>query len=402
MAGHLQTALRAGRAATLQRAAAIQRASFGAADAAARFRYLNSTEQGQFDQLAKDVKQELYKNSKLALSEKEPLSKETQELYRSLLESNRALHLGSNPALGDPWEVIRKAYGGGKTGAAFYSHIRSPGYSAALKLAGIDPAAALAAIGKFGKKPKAPEVHHLIYKAEEPGSAVLLWNLMLATRGSSDGTIGLHEMLHTASSPPGRPNISQSVYVNEVPAVKGLIRQWAQGPRPVLSVPNALFTPAHKVYEDFWDQLPPLGPELLSYAEPFHFPDPPLLYLEKDNSYFSRQFDLNQALLGSDDGEHDHWDQLDAELDFPLTASVASGWGGTSFVPSSSSSGFVGQGGWGGWGGSSYDQPVVLYPDSGFGGFGSSPFATATWDEGELPPLYLGNSKMELEDDRFP
>jgi hypothetical protein len=327
----------------------IQRSSvdLSAVDARKSFRYLGSTEQDQFKKLSQDVKQELFKNGKLNLSESAKFSSATESSYLAMLEHNRPLHLGSNPDLGTPWQSIVKSTSSKKTGAALYSAIRSPGYSAALKKLGIDPVTALKLAGGSPKKAKAPEVHHLVYKKEEPQSAVLLWNLMLATRGSSDGPLGLHEMLHSASSPQGRPNISQSVYLNEVPAVKGLIRQWAQGPRPTVTLPNVLHTPSHDILEQLFG-ISPLGPSTLSYTPSFVSEEPSLSFLERDNSYFGRQGGLNQTFLQwIVDDEHDHWDELDRLLeletvvDFGSTSgSFGSPFGsfGSTFGASSSSS----------------------------------------------------------------
>jgi hypothetical protein len=424
LAAHLRAAIRAGRAAAIvQRAAArppvIQRAQLGAGDARARYEYLDPTQTGRFLNLSQNVKQEIFKNGKLALSEKVPFSKETVDLYHSLLENYRALHLGSNPALGDPWSKAVKAYGGGKRGAALYSHIRSPGYSGVLKQVGIDPAAAFkAAGGKSGKKAKAPEVHHLIYKAEEPDSAVLLWNLMLATRGSSDGPVGLHEMLHAASSPQGRPNVSQSVYLDEVPAAKGLLRQWAQGPPPIVTVPNALFKPAYDIYGDIWGSLPPLGGPTLDLSLPFFFDDPPLSFLEQDNSYFQRQYDQIRAL---EEAEHAHWAQLDEELDafsqFDYVDGGLGGFGGFGGGFGGFGGGFSGFGG--GFGGPSgfvgsspvYDfgadpfdafgsgQIVVPYDSGTTSAFGSPNFATFDFSSDQYDWLSGGDIDMgDLED----
>jgi hypothetical protein len=322
------------RAAAVQcaRAGVIQRSQvdFSAVDARKSFRYLGSTEQAPYKKLSQDVKQELYKNGKLNLSESAKLSSSTESSYLALLEQNRPLHLGSNPDLGTPWQSIVKSYGGSKTGAALYAAIRSPGYSAALKKLGIDPVTALKLAGG-SKKAKAPEVHHLVYKKEEPKSAVLLWNLMLATRGSSDGPLGLHEALHEASSPQGRPNISQSIYLNEVPAVKGLIRQWAQGPRPTVTLPNALYTPSHDVLKQLHGTSP-LGPPTLSFTPSFVFDGPSLSFLEQDNSYFGRQGDLNQTFLQwIADDEHDHWDELDRLLELDSVVDFGSSSSSSSF-----------------------------------------------------------------------
>jgi hypothetical protein len=371
------------RAAAVQcaRAGVIQRSQvdFSAVDARKSFRYLGSSESSPYETLALDVKQELYKDSSLNLSEKAKFSSKTESSYLALLEQNRPLHLGSNPDLGNPWQSIVKGYGGSKTGAALYATIRSPGYSAALKKLGIDPVTALKLAGG-SKKAKAPEVHHLIYKKEEPKSAVLLWNLMLATRGSSDGPKGVHELLHGASSPKGRPNISQSIYLNEVPAVKGLIRQWAQGPRPTVSVPNSLYTPSYDIFDQLYD-FSPLGPPTLTYSPRFVFDELPLSFLEQDNSFFSRQSDLNQSFLQWIDDEHDHWDELDRLLELDSVVEYDGGFGSFSGGFGSFDSGFGSfGGGFGGFG-------------SGFGSFGSSSsFVTP------FPDLYDGGlESMDFE-----
>jgi hypothetical protein len=372
------------------RAGVIQRShvDFSGVDARNSFRYLGSTESSPYETLALDVKQELYKNSSLNLSEKAKFSSKTESSYLALLEQNRPLHLGSNPDLGNPWQSIVKGYGGSKTGAALYATIRSPGYSAALKKLGIDPVTALKLAGG-SKKAKAPEVHHLIYKKEEPQSAVLLWNLMLATRGSSDGPKGLHELLHGASSPKGRPNISQSVYLNEVPAVKGLIRQWAQGPRPTVSVPNSLYTPSYDIFQDLHG-FSPLGLPTLSYSQPFVFDELPLSFLEQDNSFFSRQSDLNQSFLQWQwvDDEHDHWDELDRLLELD---NVVEEYGG----------GFDSYGGGFGSFGGGFDSY-----GGGFGSTSSSSFFTSTFNfptytptpRNQLPSLFPELDDVEMGD----
>lgn len=284
-----------------------------------QYKYLDSDEQEKYGELAQDVKQEIFKDSKLALSEDASFSKDTEQALLKMLTSVEGLHFGSNPTLGKPWQELVENYSGGKTGGSLYSALRSPGFTKALNQLNID--------WKSFAKP--PEVHHLIYKKEEPESAVELWNLMLATRGSkTKKVVGQHEgMLHQVSSPPGRPNINQSVYLNEVPGVKGVIKRWAKsGLRPTVQVPNALYNPSYNVFGGqgmglnqnvFGNLSMPssdsiFGPEMLMYDPPIVSEYPSLSYLEKDNRFFDR-LNYYNGLLDGDDDEHAHWDFLDYE-----------------------------------------------------------------------------------------
>lgn len=267
----------------------------GKAEVKDQYRYLNDDEQKKYVNLAEDVKQELYKNSSLNLVESAKFSKGTEEGIFNMLSSIEGLHFGSNPELGVPWQKLVDSYNGSKTGGDLYSHIRSPGFANVLKTFDIN----------WGSFAKSPEIHHLIYKKEEPKSAVAPWNLMLSTRGSTrKNVVGQHEgMLHQVSSPKGRPNISQSVYVNEVPAVKGIIRRWGQGERPAVSIPDPLYNSSYDFLKDLGMGENPTGGPFSDYFPSFPYEGLDLRTAERDNTSFSG--------LDYFQNEHDHDDFFD-------------------------------------------------------------------------------------------
>lgn len=283
-----------------------------------QYKYLDGNEQNKYKQLAMDVKQELYKDSSLSLVESSKFSPKTEQGIMEMLSSIEGLHFGSNPELGEPWNELAQSYGGSKTGGALYSALRSPGFTKVLKTFDIN----------WSSFAKAPEIHHLIYKKEEPQSAVAPWNLMLSTRGSSRGgnVVGQHEgMMHQVSSPQGRPNISQSVYLNQVPAVKGVVRRWGQGERPQVKMPNPLYKPAYDIFPQLGMGSNPLGSQFLNYQPPFNFSGPDLRTAERDNQFFSPFF-------SPFDDEHDHWsDSFEELMMSPQQEQVVQPWENGSF-----------------------------------------------------------------------
>lgn len=261
-----------------------------------QYQYLDDDDQEKYSSLATDVRQELFKNSDLVLSESAKFSPETEKAIMEMLSSMEGLHFGSNPELGKPWQQLVDSYSGSKSGAPLYSHIRSPGFTKVLKTFDIN----------WSDFAKSPEIHHLIYKKEEPKSAVAPWNLMLATRGSSSKkVVGQHEgMMHLVSSPPGRPNISQSVYLNEVPGVKGVVRRWARdGERPVVKMSNPLYQPAYDIFPQMGMGSNPFGSPTLSYMPEVPLMGPDLWTAQRDNRIFAQP--EPEFLFG--DEEHGHW-----------------------------------------------------------------------------------------------
>jgi RHS repeat-associated protein len=149
----------------------------------------------------------------------------------NVFERYRGLHFGSNQGLQVGWEDVVSNYTGGKTGSALYTAARGK-YSPYLNTeAPVD--------FKDSSWLRPPETHHLLYKSLFPDYAVQPWNLMLATRGNSSGTVGLHEMLHTVEAA-GQGGI----YTTLVPATRELVRSWAAEtanyyPAPALRPPSS-------------------------------------------------------------------------------------------------------------------------------------------------------------------
>lgn len=194
------------------------------------YRNLSSTEAQYYRDFALEIHKEVMKKNSKLMDKSNPsaFSKPIQDNLWQLLENHRGMHVASVPALKAGWDDALINYNGAKTNAALYAHIRSSDpFKDALKGSAV----------KFDDDIYArayPEVHHLIYKSIEPTYAYHPWNLMVATRGGTDGfgnsVYGQHEALwHTVSAGEmsGKYGGGSSIYDTLVPAVGEVVKSWA-------------------------------------------------------------------------------------------------------------------------------------------------------------------------------
>ncbi|WP_147395178.1 hypothetical protein [Azospirillum cavernae] len=194
------------------------------------YRNLDTKEAQYYQNFALEIHQEIVKTNSGAMSKTSPsaFSKNIQDRLWQVLENHRGMHVASVPALETGWSDVVKGYSGSKKNAALYSHVRSSStFRGALEDSTVP----------FDDDMYArpyPEVHHLIYKSIEPTYAYHPWNLMVATRGGTDGhgnaVFGQHEALwHTISAAEMHttPAGGSSIYDTMVPAVGEVVKSWA-------------------------------------------------------------------------------------------------------------------------------------------------------------------------------